>query len=310
MLLRRFALLGFVAAFAGIGACAPPAEEDDIETAGAAVSQSDQCLVQRYTAENGAAPSAFFSGNEVLARAGQRVSVAAVDSKGDVGFEVLIVGADQRAPATSASGDVKLAEIVSSVDARYHFEIRDASGRARTFRATIDVILDRPDCVNGRRLCYRAIGSQCKGIPVLAPAKYLADGRRTLSISAGSQLHDTCCLAHSDGQFCGGNEGRDLNPLSGDIVCGPEWNRAWYDTKNLASWAQVFDPTQFEYAVSPVARTTGSYAYLTWAIATGEPTKASALPASGSWTDKSDASRWCSRGVGGAAFSLSSTRCR
>jgi hypothetical protein len=282
---------------------------DDTEETSAAAS-SAQCLIARYTGANTDTPSSAFFGEEVLARAGQRVSVTAVEVNGADDFDVLIVGAAERAGATASLGTVKLAEIVSKVDASYHFEVHDKQGRARGFRATIDVTLDRSDCLYERRLCYRAIGGQCEGILFAAPAKYLPDGKRKLWVSVGSQLHDTCCLARSDGAFCtGATRGRDLNPFAENGPCAAEWNRAWYDTKNAAFWPRIFDPTQFDYSVRPSAQTSGSYGYLTWDIATGTPTNASWLPPTGATIDRSDAPEWCKNGTGGWG-GLFYTRCK
>jgi hypothetical protein len=290
-----FALLALLAAAAG---CATGSDETEGETS-AAVSE-DQCLIARYTGANTHRPSSSFFGGEVLARGGERVSVMALEVNGADDFDVLIVGAGERAGATGSLGTVKLAELVSKVDASYHFEVHDRQGRARGFRATIDVLRDRPDCLNFRRICYRAIGGQCEGISVLAPATYLPDGRRKLFVSVGSQLHDTCCLARSDGAFCtSATRRRDLNPFVADAVCAAEWNRAWYDTTNAAFWPHVFDPTQFEYSVRPCARATGSYGYLTWDIATGAPTDASWVPPTDARIDRSDAQDWCKNGAGG-----------
>jgi hypothetical protein len=286
-------------AFLAVAGCGTVSDEGEDETSSAA-SSTDPCLIARYTGTNSNAPGSSFFGSEVLARAGQRVSATAVEVNGEDDFDVLIVGADVRAGATGSLGTVKLAEIVSKVDANYHFEVHDRSGRARGFRATIDVLRDRPDCLNERRICYRATGGQCEGI-AFASATFLPDGRRQLWVSVGSQLHDTCCLAHSDGAFCtSATRGRDLNPFTGDAVCAAEWNRAWYDTKWGASWPQIFDPTQFEYSVRPAARTNGSYRHLIWNVAQGAPAEGSWRPPSGAWIDKADAAEWCPSGTGRA----------
>ena len=89
--------------------------------------------------------------------------------------------------------------------------------------------------------CFGGIGTGCRGD---APGAPFIQEENTCSVygwmSAGSILHDTCCLTHPNGYMCGGN--------NTDPSCRtPEWDEAVANTVCMVfgaprQWAAWFGP--------------------------------------------------------------------
>jgi hypothetical protein len=269
---------------------------------------SGYCLIARTTQDSSGSPTDAFFGSELEARTGQRLLLVAVDANpyGDVldsgaDFEPTIVGAGSVFGTTYGLGDLKIIDATVLADGRYHFEVHDKQGRARVFRATLDVTHNSPSCML-IKACYRAVGPSCGGVSIVAPPELLADGTRRLWVTPGSQLHDSCCLQHPHGVHCGGNDS--------DRACGAEWNRAWYDSKHSATWWHTYDPTQIEYQVDRSAETTGTYPYKGQNVAVGRPLSYWGwYPPDGAWVDAKDAAAWCPKGTSGTTSLTGYTEC-
>lgn len=111
----------------------------------------------------------------------------------------------------------------SGVDAR-----RTAVGAWETFQL-IAATTPSP----GADHCVGAVGSNCDGIPVLAPCT-TQGGVTSCQMSIGAMLHDSCCSNHPNGVNCGGK------PSTTD--CQDEWNHAEGDTAAGRQWTWRFNP--------------------------------------------------------------------
>jgi hypothetical protein len=97
----------------------------------------------------------------------------------------------------------------------------------------------------GIEICFGGIGSGCDGIPLLAPFTNREDTCKVEGwVSAGSILHDKCCLdTNNKGWFCPG-------PFQGDTnLCKNEWDEAFRDTWN--SMGNILSPRQWKFAFGP-----------------------------------------------------------
>lgn len=97
----------------------------------------------------------------------------------------------------------------------------------------------------GSEICFGGIGSNCDGVAIFAPVKKNEDTCKVDGwISAGSILHDKCCLdTNNKGWFCPG-------PYQGDPnLCNQQWDEARSNTLN--SIGNIISPRQWEHAFGP-----------------------------------------------------------
>ena len=103
----------------------------------------------------------------------------------------------------------------------------------------------------GDDTCFGAVGKNCSGLPGGFCKEDKGSSNVFCQVSVGSQIHDTCCSKHPDGEKCGGpNEGTDRSCLvDGEpyLCCKPDWDHALGDSAAGRYFITEMDPLEITY---------------------------------------------------------------
>jgi hypothetical protein len=161
--------------------------------------------------------------------------------------------------SSSGTGADKLVNTTAPSSGSYRIQIYSVSSTGVPTRGIFDVVAST--CAGTDR-CFGASGPNCNSITGGGSCGEQSDGQYQCDVTVGSHMHDSCCSAFPNGEWCGGTGAQTCTPPAGSnyggtyICCKAEWDHAVNDAASFRLHKRLLDPVRTGYRRTTIAVTT------------------------------------------------------